>query len=338
MKKVLALLLSLILFCGCYPFDLSTEANELTVYFIDVGQADCALITINNKNMLIDGGNGDDGVNIISFIQELGINTLDYVTATHPHEDHIGGLSAIIDAFKVSTIYSPVESYNSISFKEFKDASDRQCGITLCKKGFTWNLDSAGISVLWSSQNEENINNTSIVLKLTHDNVSFLFTGDVEGGAESEIVKEKNTLNANVLKIAHHGSKTSTSYLFLREVMPQIAIISCGKYNPYGHPHRETTEKLSQAEIKTYRTDELGTVKVVSDGNNYTVSANSMEETLTPQFIKPVFDVVYIGNKNSKKFHLNSCNGLPEPENMEFFIFREQAILNGYSPCGTCKP
>ncbi len=340
LKKIIAILISLVLllFSGCYSVSEPMSENNLYVYFIDVGQADCALISLNGNNMLIDGGNVADGDDVIRFIKNLGIDTLHTVVATHAHEDHIGGLSAIIDAFKVNCIYSPVDFYDSQCFSEFKDSAVRQCGITICEKGMSWNVDTAKISVLWSSQTEENTNNTSIVLKLLHNNVSFVFTGDVESDAETKIVNENPDINANILKVGHHGSSTSTSYLFLRSVMPQTAIISCGTDNSYGHPHKETIEKLNQAEVKTYRTDLLGTVKIVSDGNNYTISANSQEETFTPEKRLPFFDIMYIGNKKSKKFHLPSCNGLPKPENMEYFILREEAILKGYSPCGTCKP
>ena len=166
----------------------------------------------------------------------------------------------------------------------------------------------------------------------------FIFTGDIESDSESEIVNAYPDLNANVLKVAHHGSSSSTSYLFLRSVMPQAAIISCGTDNSYGHPHKETIEKLNQAEVETYRTDLLGTVKLVSDGNNYTIYANNQQKTFTPEIREPFFDLTYIGNKNSKKFHLPVCTGLPSEKNSINFFSREEAILKGYSPCGTCKP
>lgn len=340
LKKIIATLISLILLltCGCYPFETPLAKNNLRVYFIDVGQADCALISLNGKNMLIDGGNVDDGPDVIRFIESLGITTLHTVVGTHAHEDHIGGLSAIIDAFDVENVYSPVDYYNSLCFTDFRSSALDKCGMILCERGMSWKIDTADVSVLWADFDNENTNNTSIVLKLVHGNVSFLFTGDIEAEAESAIVNNKDDISANILKVAHHGSDSSTTYMFLRSVMPQAAIISCGKDNTYGHPHQRTLNILEQAEATTYRTDLLSTVKVVSDGNNFTISASGTMDTYSAENNRPAFDMTYIGNAKSKKFHLSSCPGLPSKKNAIEFSSYEEAILKGYSPCGTCKP
>lgn len=342
MKKFFAFLLSVILLfsVGCYSEPVKTLENNIYVYFLDVGQADCTLITLNGSAMLIDGGNVEDGPDIVRFIRKLGIDTIDTVVATHAHEDHIGGLSTVIDSFNVNKIYSPVKSYNSACFEEFKDAADRQCGITLCKKGSAWNLDLADILTLWPENTEAlDTNNTSITLKLTYGDVSFLFTGDLEKPCETKIVESGALLDADVLKVGHHGSDTSTSYFFLRASLPQVGIISCGKDNSYGHPHDETLERLKQAEVNVYRTDELGMITVISNGKTFSVNYGEVEENFDgTKRSAPAIQVYYVGNVKSKKFHLPSCTGLPKMDNRIVFYSRANAVEAGFSPCGTCKP
>ena len=337
MKKFIAILLSLVLLfcCGCFPSVEKMPEGQLYAYFIDVGQADCALISLNGKNMLVDGGNAENAPLITKFIRNLGIKTIDIVIATHPHEDHIGALGTIIDNFNVGAVYSPVDTYSSVAFSEMKDAAQRQCGLSIIKAGTKLKLDTADISILWPAEiDKNNVNNTSIVFKLTYGNTAFLFTGDAESDVETKIVESGYNLTADVLKVGHHGSSTSTSYLFLRSVSPTHAIISCGKDNSYGHPHKETIEILSQAEIETYRTDMLGTITVISDGINVTVKTDSspdIEATSLPENY-------YIGNANSKKFHLPTCGGLPQENNRKIFYSRQDAVDSGYVPCGICKP
>lgn len=340
LKKFLSFILSVVLIfcCGCYETNL-TE-NNLYVYFIDVGQADCVLITLNGKSMLIDGGNIDDGPSVIKFIKKLGIDTLDVVVGTHSHEDHIGGLAAIIDSFNVGTVYSPVDTYHSTCFAEFKDAADRQNGLTICTAGMAWNIDNADVSVLWPYNTEDlTTNNTSIVLKVSYGKISFLFTGDLEKAKETSLIESDADLSADILKVGHHGSETSTSYYFLRTVMPSVGIISCGKDNSYGHPHEEPLERLKQAEVSVFRTDELGTISLYTDGNTFTVSYNGFEELFQNSTATPaITDTYYIGNKKSKKFHFSDCSGLPKKENQISFRKRGDATDAGYTPCGICNP
>ncbi len=341
MKRFLALFLSviLLLFCGCTKAE-TPVSGTLQVYFIDVGQADCALITLNGKNMLIDGGNVADGPDIVKFIKKLNVTTLDYVIATHAHEDHVGGLGTIINNFTVKKVYSPVDSYSSTCFKEFTEAAEKQCGITVLKSGTDFKLDNALIKTLWPvSPENEDTNNTSIVLKMIYGNISFLFTGDLEHDAETRLVETGADLRADVLKVGHHGSDTSSSYLFLRSVLPQIGIISCGKDNSYGHPHKEILERFDQAETKILRTDERGSITVSSDGNKIDVKYGDLTESFEKEEATPGFTATgYIGNKNTKKFHLSSCSGLPKEENRIKFDSRENAINAGYDPCSICKP
>ncbi len=352
MKKLLAVLLAvlLILSVGCNneeaPSPTPTQTvsgsvqGELQVYFLDVGQADAALVIQNGYTMLIDGGNAHDGPDIIKFLKGKNITKLDVVVATHAHEDHVGSLSTIIDEFTVNKIYCPVNTYNSVCFNEFVDAAERQCGITLCKKGMNWNIGDARVNVFWPENAvNQTTNNTSIVLKLVFGEISFLFTGDAEHDAETAMVEAGCDLKADILKVGHHGSTTSSSYLFLRTVLPQIAIISVGEGNSYGHPEQEILDRYTQADVKVYRTDKLGTILISTDGKTIKTTYGDVTDESEKQNATPaITETSYIGNKNTKKFHYPSCSGLPKEENRVTFNTRDEAVDKGYSPCGICKP
>ncbi len=343
MKKFLALILAFLLIfcCACTPQEESQNVEGiLQVYFIDVGQADSALIIQGEQAMLVDGGNVSDAPDVISFIKSKNVKTLDVVVGTHAHEDHIGGLGTIIDNFAVGLIKCPVSSYNSTAFNEFSDAAARQSGINLCKQGDSWTIGEAKINVLWpKSTNGWDTNNTSIVFTLKFGKVTYLFTGDAEHDVETSIINDGADIKADVLKVGHHGSGTSSSYYFLRTVMPSFAVISCGKDNSYGHPHQNILERYVQAQATVLRTDQGGTVCISTDGEEITVKQGDVIQTLQQENATPGFQpTAYIGNKNSKKFHLPSCNNLPKEENRKIFDSRDEAVKAGYSPCGVCKP
>lgn len=347
LKVVLSILLIAALVAGAFCISVlfrkqipKPAMGELSVYFIDVGQADSIFLTCNGESMLIDGGNVEDAPVVTSFIKNLGIDTLDYVVATHAHEDHAGGLGGIIPEFTVKKVLSPVKEYNSACFRSFVKSANRQCGVTLCSAGERWTLGGAEIYSFWPADAEdETANNTSIVLKAVFGSVSYLFCGDLESDAETRLIETGADLSANVLKAGHHGSNTSSSYYFLRNVMPQFAIISCGKENSYGHPHKSTLEKFEQADITYYRTDELGTISSSTDGNKITFTFGGETVTAEAEERTPALgegDVQYIGNINSKKYHLPSCSSLPKEENRKYFNSKKEAEDAGYSPCGGC--
>lgn len=343
LKLIAVLLLSVLLTCACQSpstDNANLAQNKIEVYYINVGQADSALILCEGASLLIDGGNTEDADDIIKFIKQKGITTLNIVIASHAHEDHVGGLAQIIKQFDVGAVLSPVESYSSACFNDFKEIASKKGSFTVCNNNYSFSIGSAIGKILWPEAIDlSNTNNTSLVVKLTYKDVSFLFTGDIERDAESKLVATGADLSANVLKVAHHGSDSSSSYLFLRSVLPQYAIISCGKNNAYNHPHKQTLDILSQAEIKTYRTDELGTIFVSSDGKNITVTAGNSVQTTAAAVGAPALDsaITFIGNKNSKKFHLPDCSSLPKEENRVYFVSRESAVNQGYTPCSVCK-
>ncbi len=347
LKVLLSILLTAALVAGAFCISAlfrnqipKPVTGKLNVYFIDVGQADSVFLTCNGESMLIDGGNAEDAPTVTAFIKNLGIDTLDYVVATHAHEDHAGGLGGIIPEFTVKKVLSPVKEYNSACFRNFVKSANEQCGITLCSAGERWTLGNAEIYSLWPLDAEdEETNNTSIVLKAVFGAVSYLFCGDLESDAEARLIETGADLSANVLKAGHHGSDTSSSYYFLRSVMPQFAIISCGKDNSYGHPHKSTLEKFEQADITYYRTDELGTISSSTDGNKITFTFGGETVTAAAQERTPALgesDTQYIGNRSSKKYHLPSCPSLPKEENRKYFNSKKEAEDAGYSPCGSC--
>lgn len=241
--------------------------GELTVHYIDVGQADCTLLECGGQTMLIDGGNVDDSSLVVSYLKSQGIEHLDYMVCTHAHEDHVGGLSGPLNTCTVGQVLAPVTEYESSAFTNFvKYTHAQELDVTVPEADNSFLLGEARVIVLGPRKTYEEPNDTSIVLRVDHGEISFLFTGDMEAMAEADLLAAGCDLDVDVLKVGHHGSSTSTSYVFLREVMPEYGVISCGIDNTYGHPHTEVISRLYDAGVTVYRTDEQGTVVAVSNG------------------------------------------------------------------------
>lgn len=252
---------------------IDAKVNEnFSVSFIDVGQADSVLIRNGNYNMLIDAGNNEDGEKLVNYFKSLGIEEFTYVFATHPHEDHIGGMDDIINNFKIDNYYMPNKLSTTKTFMDVLDALDRRnLKYMVPNKGDTLKLGDANIKVIYPGDDKSNINDSSIVLKVTYGKNSFLLTGDATSNVERKIYNED--IKSDVLKVAHHGSSYSSTDVFLDKVKPYYAVISVGKNNIYNHPSNKTLEKLNKRNIKVYRTDLDGTIVFISDGDNLSVKA-----------------------------------------------------------------
>ena len=263
------LLTAVLIFITQQQPDLSPIDGEIRVHFIDVGQGDSILVQSSDHAVLIDAGPPAAGQNLVVYLEELGIRTLDYVVATHPHSDHIGGMSRVLDRFFVHELWMPDVSHNTATFEQFLDAIERNnLEITTVQAG---DILSAGpIRMTAVSPNRSgysNLNDYSIVLHMQYGRTSFLFTGDAEALSENEMIAAGWNLQANVLNVGHHGSRTSTTDSFLNAVYPQIAVISLAAGNQFNHPHPEVLERLAQRGIEVLRTDELGTIVMSTDGD-----------------------------------------------------------------------
>ena len=250
------------------------EGEEiLQIHFFDVGQADSTLLISNNQTMLIDAGNNEDGDLIVNNIKRLGIQKLDYVIGTHPHEDHIGGLDDVILNFDIGTIYMPKIQTNTKTFEDVLDAIEsKNLKIKSPKQGEIFNIGDAKCEIMLagtgSKEEQENLNLSSIIVRTTYKDQSYLFMADSEQENESS----RSWMQTNVLKVGHHGSSTSSSKSFLNQVLPQISIISVGKDNDYNHPHDEVMDRLEKIGTLIYRTDEKGNILLESDGKNNKIS------------------------------------------------------------------
>ena len=341
-KKLLSLLLILaLLLAGCaLPADTAAPVSGkgLTVSFIDVGQADCALLECGGEFMLIDGGNRDDGQLVVSYLEQQGAETLSAVVCTHAHEDHVGGLPSVLAVYPTQAVYAPTRTYASKVFDDFVYYTDQQgLEITIPAPGDTWTLGQASVTVLGPVKSYAETNDTSIVLRVSYGETDFLFTGDMETTAENDMLDYwggRISWKADVLKVGHHGSNTSTGYRFLNEVAPDYAVISVGKDNSYGHPHEVSLSRLNQAGVTIFRTDELGTVIARSDGA--AVSLTWDNQSANPENAESAEPVRFIGNVNSHIFHSPDCRNLPAEKNRTVFDTYEEAVEAGYTPCGSC--
>ena len=262
---------------GCSSNSGVSANNQLKVHFIDVGQADSILIQQGNNAMLIDAGNNEDSETVKNYIAKQGIKKLDYVIGTHAHEDHIGGLDYVINNFEIDKIYMPKATSNTKTFEDVVTAiKNKEMKITTPVPGDSFKLGEADCKILApNSASYKDLNNYSIVIKVTYKNNSFMFTGDAEAISETEMLNKGFDVKADVLKVGHHGSSSSTSDEFLKKVSPKYAVISAGKDNDYGHPHKEIMKKLKDSGIAVYRTDESGTIIFTSDGNNISFNTKS---------------------------------------------------------------
>lgn len=314
------------------------ESGNLSVTYLDVGQADCTLLQCDGEAMLIDGGDENSGTRIQKVLTDEGIDSLKYVVGTHPHSDHIGGLDVIITKFDVENVFLPDIEGDTSTYEELLDAMDYKAITPIHPDiGDCYMLGSAYFTFLSDGSGyEDDINNSSLVLKVINGENEFLFTGDAEEPVETALVNSGADISADVLKIGHHGSSTSTCEEFLNKVDPTAVVISCGKDNDYGHPHDEVMERLTARDIDIYRTDESGTVTAISDGTD--ISFNSEP---SDSYRPPEAEEYYVLNTNSMKIHRPDCDSVSDMSEKNKEITkktRDELISEGYSPCGSCKP
>lgn len=341
-QKFAALILLLsVLLGGCeyrivvrpLPYD-----DGLTVHYIDVGQADCILLECDGRYMLIDGGNQEDSRLVVSYLENQGVKELAAVVSTHPHEDHVGGLPAVLAVYPTQAVYAPTKTYASRLYDEFLYYADQQrLEVIIPAPGHNWTLGDARVTVLGPVKSYAETNDTSIVLLVEYGITRFLFTGDMEAQAEADMLsywEGKLDWDVDVLKVGHHGSDTSSSYRFLYETQPEYGIVSVGRGNAYGHPHSNIMERYADAGTVIFRTDRLGNVVARSDGR--TVSLTWENRKAEPENAQIAGSVTYIGNRSSGVFHSSECGSLPKESNRVWFDSFLDALDAGYTPCDSC--
>lgn len=341
------------------------ESAPFSATMLNVGQGLSVLIQSDGHNMLYDGGNRAHSSYVVSYLQQHGIDSLDYMVASHYDEDHIAGLVGVLNTTPVSSILCPDYQEDSKIYKSFvKGEETSGAQIDHPDAGEEYLLGDAKIEVLQDDPSLEEANNKSIAVKVSYGTFSMLLTGDTEQEAEEEMIRSGQDLHADLYVAGHHGSSSSSSQDFLTAVDPSYVWISCGADNSYGHPHKETMEKFEKDGIQMFRTDRQGEVSVYADGNSYWFSmapsddwksgneemgAEGKDSTVTiaetvtsgGEESSPESADTYILNTHTFKFHRTDCEAVEKmsEQNKEVsHLSREELIGQGYSPCGACKP
>ncbi len=246
--------------------------GDFSVHFIDVGQGDCILIKTNKGNMLIDAGENGEESTVLNYLSEHEVTELDYFVATHPHADHIGGAAEVINAIDIKNVIISDAIHDSATFEEMLIAiKNKKCNRIIAEPGSEYTFGDVMFTILSPFEDDDNLNNMSVTLKLTYGTHSFLFTGDAEKEVEEQLIEAGYDLSADVYKLAHHGSSTSNTDEFIDAINPDIAVICYGAGNKYGHPHDEIKDMIDEKNITCYSTAGNGTVIIKSDGEKLTV-------------------------------------------------------------------
>jgi len=317
-----------------------SKYKELKVHFLDVGQADSTLIELpNNQIMLIDGGNNNDSDIIIEYLKEKDIKKIDYLIGTHPHEDHIGGLDDIIDSLEIGKIYLPGVVHTTKTFENLLNSIKRKSKKIITAKAGVNIVNEDQLKLYFLSpikKDYKELNHYSAVIKLEYQENSFLFTGDAEIVNEEEIIVEYSDLSkVDVLKIAHHGSSSSSSNNFLDIIEPDYGVISVGNDNQYGHPSPTVIKRLNNKDIKIYRTDLQGTITLGSNGIKISFNKEAIENGQAPIEDRGVHiitvnldeETVVIKNNSRDNINLSQWRLVSVRGNQEF-IFPENTILH----------
>ncbi|EOU1902396.1 MBL fold metallo-hydrolase [Clostridium perfringens] len=278
-KKIISSIIGIIvvLLAGYFGIDLTQDPkvpkdSKLMISYMDVGQGDAAYIKVNGNDILIDAGPRSNSKELLEQLKAKNIDDFELVIATHPHEDHIGGMVDVFKEYEVKAFYSPKITHTTKTYENLvKAVKDEGLKTKELKGGMVIDLgEGAKFEVFTPQKSEyEELNDYSPIMKLSFGDTSYLFTGDAEKLAEEEaLAKYKTSLDSDVIKFGHHGSSSSSSNAFIEAVSPKYGIISCAKDNKYGHPHRETLDIIKKYNIKTFRTDTDGEIILTSDGKS----------------------------------------------------------------------
>lgn len=343
--------------------------SDMEVHYIDVGQGDATLVKADDHYMLIDAGDNSKGTTVQLYLQKQGVEKLDYLILTHTDADHIGGADVIVNKFDIDTVFLGDFKKDNDTYEDLMNAfSYKGLTYSIPSVGSEYQLGNAMFTIVAPNSTYDNPNDSSIALVLKNGDNSFIFTGDCEEQAENDILSNGLSIDCDVYKVGHHGSKTSSSQAFLNAITPIYGVISCEEGNSYGHPHAEPLNNLRAMGVQMFRTDEQGSIIAYSDGTEITWNcapteswkvgeSTELAETPTPEPVvvpenEPAEDVEeepvveqpaqkegVIGNKNSKAFHRPTCSRLPKEKNRVYFDSRDEALAAGYhNPCDYCDP